>query len=197
MTPTTRDKDAHVFNKLVLPSDILQARKADLRDDGAELATRGRNAVCRRAVPRGEHLSGNDKRGRVGTEVLEEVGEAVEEDERLRGRRSRDEFVVTKACAPTPLHQFIVTHMFKKMNVPMMTKRMVSMMKPMSWIGLRPHESMNRKDTQYPGIRPAADKIKLPTQILCRFSYTPRVPLVGGVPKPMAVRMMDELRPRP
>ena len=99
-----------MLDKLVLPSDILQARKADLRDDGAELATRGRNSVCRRAVPRGEHLSGNDERGRVGAEVLEEVGEAVEEDERLRGRRSRGKFVVTEACAPTPSYQPIATH---------------------------------------------------------------------------------------
>ena len=86
-----------MLDKLVLPSDILQSRKADLRDDGAELATRGRNSVCRRAVPRGEHLSGNDERGRVGAEVLEEVGEAVEEDEGLGAAGGCGQLVVPEA----------------------------------------------------------------------------------------------------
>ena len=58
------------------------------------------------------------------------------------------------------------------MHEPMMTKRMVSMVKPINWIGLRPQESMKRKDTQYPGIKPATERIRLPTQMLYKFWYT-------------------------
>lgn len=43
---------------------------------------------------------------------------------------------------------------------------MVSMTKPMSWMGLRPHESMKRNETQYPGMRPATERMMLPTERL-------------------------------
>jgi hypothetical protein len=59
-----------------------------------------------------------------------------------------------------------------RMYGPMTAKRMVRIAKPINWIGLRPHESMKRKDTQYPGIKPATERIRLPTQTLCKFSYT-------------------------
>ena len=65
--------------------EIGQASKADLRDDSAELAGRGRDTVGSRTVASREDLAGNDERSRVGAEVLEEVGKAVEEDERLLG----------------------------------------------------------------------------------------------------------------
>ena len=74
-----------MLNKLVRPADVRHLREADLGDDRAELATRGGDAVRGRAVARREDLAGNDERCRVGAEVLEEVGEAVEEDERLLG----------------------------------------------------------------------------------------------------------------
>ena len=50
----------------------------------------------------------------------------------------------------------------------MITKRTVRTQKPISWIGLRPQESMNRKETQYPGMRPATERIIFPMQTLCR-----------------------------
>lgn len=37
----------------------------------------------------------------------------------------------------------------------MMMKRMVIMLKPMSWMGFLPTESMMKKEAQYPGISPA------------------------------------------
>jgi hypothetical protein len=51
----------------------------------------------------------------------------------------------------------------------MMMKRMVRMMKPMSWIGFLPQESMKRNETQYPGIRPATERIRLPTQMFFKL----------------------------
>jgi hypothetical protein len=51
----------------------------------------------------------------------------------------------------------------------------VSMMNPMSWIGLRPHESMKRNVTQYPGISPAMERIvaaKLKVNI-CEATISP------------------------
>jgi hypothetical protein len=68
----------------------------------------------------------------------------------------------------------------------MITKRIVSMMKPINWIGFLPQLSMKMNDTQYPGMRPATARIKFPTQMFIKLSYTPRVPFVTGVPKPMA-----------
>ena len=65
--------------------EVGKASKADLCDDSAELARCSGDTVCGRTVARREDLAGRDERGRVGAEVLEEVGEAVEEDKRLLG----------------------------------------------------------------------------------------------------------------
>jgi hypothetical protein len=46
-------------------------------------------------------------------------------------------------------------------------------------------------------MRPPTDKMMLPTDILWRVSYTPSEPGAGDVPKLMALRTMDEFRPRP
>ena len=51
----------------------------------------------------------------------------------------------------------------------MMMKRMVRAVKPMSWMGLRPQESTKRKVAQYPGIKPATDRIRLPTHVLYKL----------------------------
>jgi hypothetical protein len=52
--------------------------------------------VCGRAVASGECFSGNDEGGGVGAEILEEVGEAVEDNEPLGGGRGSSEFVITE-----------------------------------------------------------------------------------------------------
>jgi hypothetical protein len=59
------------------------------------------------------------------------------------------------------------------MNEPMMTKVQVSTVKPISWMGFLPHESMKRKETQYPGMRPAAERIRFPTQTFLKAKYAP------------------------
>jgi len=69
-----------MLDKLVCTADVLQAGKADLRDDGPKLAACRGDTVCRGPVTRGEDLSRNNERGNVRPEVLEEVGQAVQED---------------------------------------------------------------------------------------------------------------------
>ena len=81
----------------------------------------------------------------------------------------------------------------------MMRNRTVSTLKPMNWIGFRPHLSMKRNVAQYPGTRPASDRIRLPRLKLrsaCQMT-APASAFLLGEPNPMAPRMMDELRPRP
>ena len=86
-----------MLDKRARAADVLQLREADLRDDGAELARGGRDTVRGGAVARGEDLAGDDERGRVRAEVLEEVGEAVEEDERLGSGGCGGKFIISKA----------------------------------------------------------------------------------------------------
>ena len=90
-----------MLHERVLAADVDHLAEADLRDDRAELAARGRDTVRGGAVARRERLAGYDEGGRVRPEVLEEVREAVEEDERLLGRVRRGELVVAEACERT------------------------------------------------------------------------------------------------
>jgi hypothetical protein len=78
---------------------------------------------------------------------------------------------------------------------------MVRMTNPINWIGFRPHESMKRKQTQYPGINPATDKMTFPTEMLKRVChrYKPTLPTVEAAadPNPIPVKMIEEFNPRP
>ena len=69
-------------------------------------------------------------------------------------------------------------------------------------MGLRPHRSMNTKQTQYPGTSPAMEMIILPTQMLLRSVRTlsaVRFCLSASVrpPKPMLFSTMELFKPRP
>ena len=101
-----------MVDPVVLSPDVLELEGHDLSDDGAKLAGCGGDAVGGGAVTSGEDLAGDDEaaqrqrgaargerdsRGGVGPEVLEEVGEAVEEDE--GGDRVGDESAVAEAHA--------------------------------------------------------------------------------------------------
>lgn len=90
-------RNVHVLHELVRATDILELREADLCDDGAKLAARRADTVCSRAVARRENFTRDDKSCGVGAKVLEEVGEAVEEDEGLGVRGGAGELVVAKA----------------------------------------------------------------------------------------------------
>lgn len=87
----------HMLDKFVLPADVFHAGKTDLRDNGTELATRRGYAVCRGPVTRREDLSRDDECSGVRPEVLEEVGQAVQEDEPLGIGVSLGQSVIAKA----------------------------------------------------------------------------------------------------
>lgn len=67
--------DLHVF-------DVAQQwlAKHKLCNDCAERAACCRNTVCGGTVTGGEHFSRDDERGCVRTKIIEEVGEAVQEN---------------------------------------------------------------------------------------------------------------------
>lgn len=119
---------------LVLPADVLEAGETDLGNNCAELAARRRDAMCGRAVPGRERLTGDDERGRIRAEILEKVGEAVEEHERTLALV--EDGVVAEALREKG--QFRCRGSGEDYCT-MMMKRLVSIMKPMSWIGRRPH----------------------------------------------------------
>ena len=73
-----------MLDKFVLPANVFHAGKTDLRNDGTELAARRGYTVCRGPVTGREGLSRDDECSSVRPEVLEEVGQAIEEDEPLR-----------------------------------------------------------------------------------------------------------------
>lgn len=70
-----------MVEEFVRATNVLQAGKADLRDDGTELATRCRDTVCRGPVTSREDFSRNNECSNIRPEILEEVRNAVKGDE--------------------------------------------------------------------------------------------------------------------
>jgi hypothetical protein len=85
-----------VLHELASPTDILELTEPDLGDDRAEFAAAGGDTVRGRAIPGGEDLSWDDESGGVGSKVLEEVGQAVEEYKCFGPRTGSSEFVVSE-----------------------------------------------------------------------------------------------------
>ena len=83
-----------MLDESVGTTDVTKTSETDLGNNSSELARRGRNTVCSRTVTSGEDLTRNDEGGGVGAKVLEEVGQAVEEDESLSATGRFDELVV-------------------------------------------------------------------------------------------------------
>lgn len=78
-------------HKRIFPTDIFELGETNLSNDRTKLATRGRDPVRRRTITSGEDFTRNDECSGIGSEVLEEIGEAVKEDESLvRGIRRRE-----------------------------------------------------------------------------------------------------------
>lgn len=86
-----------MFDKVILPADVLKLAEADLSDDGPKLSASRRYSVASRTIARRENFSGYYERSRVRTKVLEEIGQAVEEDEGFGGRRGGGELVIAEA----------------------------------------------------------------------------------------------------
>ena len=108
---------AHVFHEVVaseFTAVVLELTESNLGDDSAKLPARSRDTVGGRAIARRENLTGYNESCDVGPEVLEEVGEAVEEDERLSCRRSGSQLFVSEACdlilAHESIYRFCATH---------------------------------------------------------------------------------------
>lgn len=75
----------NVVEPSISAADILQASETNLSDNGAELATGSRDTVSRGPIPSWEGFAWNDEGSDVRAEVLEEIGEAVEEDKGALG----------------------------------------------------------------------------------------------------------------
>lgn len=86
-----------MLDEFAFTTVVFQPGKTDLRDDGTELAACRGYAVCRGPVTGREGLSRNNERGGVRPKILEEVGEAVKEDEPLAGCVGLIQSVVAKA----------------------------------------------------------------------------------------------------
>jgi hypothetical protein len=86
-----------VFHKFIRASDVNQLTETELRNDGTEFASCSGDTVRGRTVTRGESLSGDNECGSVRTEVLEKVGETIEEDENIGARGRCDQLVICEA----------------------------------------------------------------------------------------------------
>ena len=67
-------------DEFVCSTNVFQAGEANLRNDRSELAASRTDTMCRGTVTGGEGLSRNNERGNIRPEVLEEIGQAVEEE---------------------------------------------------------------------------------------------------------------------
>lgn len=88
-----------MLDEFSFTADVLQARKTDLSNDGTKLAACRGYTVCGGPVTSREGLSRNNERGSVRPEILEEVGQAVKEDERLGSRVGLSQSIITEAFA--------------------------------------------------------------------------------------------------
>jgi len=86
-----------MIDEFVCSTDVSQAGKADLGNDCSELAASRTDTMCCGTVTGGENLSGNNERGSIRPEVLEEVGQAVEEHKPLGIGVGLGQSVIAKA----------------------------------------------------------------------------------------------------
>jgi len=86
-----------MLQKFVWTTNVQKLTEADLRDDSAKFATGGRDTVSGWTISGGEYFSGNDKSSNIGTKILEEVCEAVEEYKSLGIVCSASKFIESEA----------------------------------------------------------------------------------------------------
>ena len=99
-----------MLDESVGTTNVLETSEADLSDNSSELSRRGRDTVCGGTVTGGEDLARDNEGGGVGAKVLEEVCQAVEEDESLGAGRSGDELVICEAHADEKASEHDETH---------------------------------------------------------------------------------------
>jgi len=83
-----------VLDESVGTTNISETSETDLSHNSPKFTRSGGDTVCGGTVTSGENLSRNDEGRGVGAEVLEKVGQAVEEDESLGSTGSGDKLVV-------------------------------------------------------------------------------------------------------
>ena len=137
-----------MLHELARPTDILELTEPDLGDDRAQFAAAGGDTVRSGAITGREDLSWDDESRGVGSKVLEEVGQAVEEYKRFSPCTGSNEFVVSETLKKKKELSLVRIWDVTLCYSPMTMKRMVRMMKPISWMGLRPQKSTKRKVTQ-------------------------------------------------
>lgn len=86
----------HVLDEFIRSTLVLEVNEANLCDDSTEFTRSSRDTMACWAIAGGEDFSRNNKGGSIGTKILEEVGQAIEEHKDLFSRRSRVELVVSK-----------------------------------------------------------------------------------------------------
>ena len=72
-----------MFNELVAAAYILQVGEGDLSSDGTKFSRRSGNTMGRGAITGRKNFARDYKSGGIRPKILEKVGQAVEEDERL------------------------------------------------------------------------------------------------------------------
>jgi hypothetical protein len=92
-----KKNDVHMFDEFVCSTDVSHAGKANLRNDRSKLAASRTDAMCRGTVTCWEGLSRNNERGNIWPEVLEEVGQAVEEHKILGISVGLGQSIIAKA----------------------------------------------------------------------------------------------------
>jgi len=86
----------NVADESVGATNVTKRGEPDLGDDSTKFAGSGGNTVGGGTVTSGEDLTGDDEGGGVGAEVLEKVGEAIEEDESFGSTSGGDKLVVAE-----------------------------------------------------------------------------------------------------
>ena len=70
-----------MINPSILSSSVLHCGAQTLRNDGAYFTGGGTETVSSGTISGREYFAGDDKCGRVGAEILEEVGETDQGEE--------------------------------------------------------------------------------------------------------------------
>ena len=86
-----------MLQEFVWTTNVQKLTETNLGNDSAKFATGGSDTVGGWTISSRENFSGNDKGGNIGTKVLEEVGETVEEYKSLRIVWSAGKFIESEA----------------------------------------------------------------------------------------------------
>lgn len=103
---------------MVCATNVAEPSETDLGDDRAEFPGGSRDTMCGGTVTSGENLTRDDECGSVGAEVLEEVGQTVEEDESLCSSGASNELPVAETHADESHGEDYETHKLYRLAAP-------------------------------------------------------------------------------